>query len=52
MRKLSSEKRAAILSALFEGNSINSVVRMVGVSKVTVLRLLADAGTATRRKRA
>lgn len=44
MRKLSSEKRAAILSALVEGASIASVVRMCGASKVTVLRLLADAG--------
>ena len=45
MRKLTSEKRAAILSALFEGNSINAACRMTGASKVTVLRLLADAGT-------
>ena len=45
MRKLSTEKRVAVLSALVEGNSINSTVRMCGVSKVTVLRLLADAGT-------
>jgi hypothetical protein len=34
-----------ILSALVEGNSINSTARMVGCSKITVLRLLADAGT-------
>lgn len=34
-----------ILSALVKGNSINSTCRMVGASKVTVLRLLADAGT-------
>jgi IS1 family transposase len=34
-----------ILSALVEGNSINSTCRMFGVNKVTVLRLLADAGT-------
>ena len=45
MRKLSTEKRAMILSALVEGNSIASTCRMVGVSKITVLRLLADAGT-------
>lgn len=44
MRKLSTEKRAAILSALVEGNSINSTCRMMGASKITVLRLLADAG--------
>jgi IS1 family transposase len=45
MRKLSVERRAAILSALVEGASVASVVRMTGASKVTVLRLLADAGT-------
>jgi hypothetical protein len=33
------------LSRLVEGNSINAAVRMTGVCKVTVLRLLADAGT-------
>jgi hypothetical protein len=44
MRKLSSEKRATILTALVEGASINSVSRMTGCSKVTILRLLADAG--------
>lgn len=44
MRKLTTEKRATILSALVEGNSINATCRLTGVSKVTVLRLLADAG--------
>jgi len=45
MRKLSTEKRAIILTALVEGNSINATARMTGASKVTILRLLADAGT-------
>jgi len=45
VRKLSPEKRAAILTCLFEGNSINSTCRINGTSKITVLRLLADAGT-------
>src|SRR5258708_3359163 len=45
MRKLPTERRAAVLSALVEGNSIASTCRMFGVNKVTVLRLLADAGT-------
>ena len=45
MRKLSTEKRASIVSALVDGNSVNATVRMCGVSKVTVLRLLADFGT-------
>src|SRR3954447_1532861 len=45
MRKLSTEARANILTALVEGNSIASTCRMFGANKVTVLRLLADAGT-------
>ncbi len=45
MRKLSAEKRAAILTALVEGNSVNATARITGASKITVLRLLADAGT-------
>src|SRR5437773_1468272 len=45
MRKMSTERRAAILSALVEGNSISATCRMFSVNKVTVLRLLADAGT-------
>jgi IS1 family transposase len=44
MRKLSTEKRAAIISALVEGNSVSATARMCGASKITVLRLLADAG--------
>jgi len=45
MNKMTTERRAAILSALVEGNSIAATCRMLGVNKVTVLRLLADAGT-------
>jgi hypothetical protein len=45
MRKLNTETRAAVLTALVEGNSIASACRMFGVNKITVLRLLADAGT-------
>ena len=45
MRKLSTEKRAAIIGALVEGNSINATSRMLKVSKITILRLLADVGT-------
>lgn len=43
MNKLTTEKRAAILSAVVEGMSVNSVARTNQCSKVTVLRLLADA---------
>jgi IS1 family transposase len=46
MNKLSTQKRVQIISALVEGNSINSVVRMTGVSNNTVLKLLADIGNA------
>jgi IS1 family transposase len=48
MRKLDTEKRTAILSALVEGCSINATARMCGVSKLTVLRLLADVGRLCR----
>lgn len=44
MRKLSAEKRVAILSALIEGNSVSATARMCRVSKLTVLRLLCDVG--------
>ncbi len=48
MRKLSSEKRSMILGSLVEGNSINATARMCRVSKLTVLRLLADVGSLCR----
>jgi IS1 family transposase len=44
MRKLSTEQRAAILNCLIEGMSIRATCRLTGAAKVTVLRLLADAG--------
>src|SRR3954453_10899905 len=49
MNKMSVERRAQVLTALVEGNSIASTCRMFGVNKVTVLRLLADAGTLAAR---
>lgn len=49
MRKLSTDQRATILGALVEGNSVNATARLCGCSKVTVLRLLADAGTIAAR---
>ncbi len=42
---MSTERRAAVLTALVEGLSIAATCRMFSVNKVTVLRLLADAGT-------
>ena len=44
MNRLSTERRACILAALCEGASISATARQVGVSKVTVLKLLAEIG--------
>jgi IS1 family transposase len=46
MNKLTTEKRVAVLKALVEGCSIRSVVRMTGVAKNTVAKLVVDAGKA------
>jgi IS1 family transposase len=46
MNKLSIEKRARVIASLVEGNSIRSTVRMTGVAKGTVTRLLVDVGNA------
>jgi IS1 family transposase len=46
MNKLSTAKRVQIVSAMVEGNSVNAISRMVGVSNNTVLKLLADLGEA------
>ncbi|MCH7564687.1 MAG: helix-turn-helix domain-containing protein [Gemmatimonadetes bacterium] len=44
MNKLSDEKRAMILRALVEGNSIRATARLTGTSKNTVSRLLRHVG--------
>lgn len=46
MNKLSAERRAQILGMMVEGNSIRAIVRMTGVSKNTIVKLLEDAGEA------
>jgi IS1 family transposase len=46
MNRLTREKRIRVLGALVEGNSIRSTVRMAGVAKNTVVKLLRDAGQA------
>ena len=46
MNQISNEKRVQVVAAPVEGNSINSTVRMTGVSKPAILRLLAKLGTA------
>jgi IS1 family transposase len=46
MNRLTSEKRTQVIGCLVEGNSIRSTVRMTGVAKNTVTKLLVDMGTA------
>jgi IS1 family transposase len=46
MNKLSKDKQAQVIAALVEGTSVNATVRMTGVAKNTILKLLADLGTA------
>ena len=46
MNKLTNEKRAQVVAALVEGNSVRSTVRMTGVAKNTVAKLLHDLGRA------
>jgi IS1 family transposase len=46
MNKLSSETRARVLHLLCEGSSMRAVSRLTGVAKVTVEKLLRDAGRA------
>lgn len=46
MNRLSKEKRIQVISALVEGCSIRSTVRMTGVAKNTVSKLLLDVGRA------
>ena len=44
MNRLTRQKRVQVLAALVEGNSIRSTVRMTGIAKNTVVKLLRDAG--------
>jgi IS1 family transposase len=46
MNRLTTSKRAEVLTCLVEGNSIRSTVRITGVAKNTVTKLLVDAGRA------
>src|SRR6266481_3549859 len=46
MNKLDSAKRVQVVAALVEGNSIRATVRMTGVAKNTIVKLLAELGTA------
>ncbi|MCY2952943.1 MAG: IS1 family transposase [Planctomycetota bacterium] len=46
MNKLNTADRVRVVSALVEGNSIRATVRMTGVAKNTVAKLLVDLGKA------
>lgn len=46
MNRLSVEQRVRVLAALVDGNSIRATVRMTGAAKGTILKLLAEIGTA------
>ncbi|HXR31158.1 MAG TPA: hypothetical protein VN752_08465 [Solirubrobacterales bacterium] len=46
MNRLSTEKRAQIISCLVEGNSIRATVRMTRAAKNTITKLLVDLGEA------
>jgi IS1 family transposase len=44
MNRLTNEKRVAVIKCLCEGLSIRSAVRMTGVAKNTIVKLLAEIG--------
>lgn len=46
MNTLSPEKRAQVVRCLVEGDSIRATVRITGVARNTVMKLLVDLGTA------
>jgi len=46
MNQLSTEKRAAVVAALVEGNSLRGTARLTGVARMTVEKLLRELGTA------
>ena len=46
MNRLSIERQAQVVRCLVEGNSLRSTVRMTGVAKNTIVKLLTDLGQA------
>ena len=48
MNRLSTEKRAAVIAALVEGNSLRGTARLTGVARMTIEKLLRDLGAACR----
>src|SRR6185436_8475505 len=49
MNRLPMAKRVAVVAALCEGNSIRSTVRLTGVAKNTIVKLLVELGAAVTR---
>ena len=49
MNKLSTEKRVQVIKCLVEGNSIRSTVRITGIAKNTIVKLLMNVGNACAR---
>lgn len=49
MNRLTTAKRVAVVKALVEGCSIRATVRLTGVAKNTIVKLLADLGAACTR---
>lgn len=48
MNRLSTERRAAVIAALVEGNGLRATARITGVARMTVEKLLRDLGAACR----
>lgn len=46
VNKLTTDERARVISALVEGNSLRATARMTGTHRTTILKLLAELGTA------
>jgi IS1 family transposase len=46
MNRLTTERRAAVIAALCEGNSLRGTSRLTGVARMTVEKLLRDLGAA------
>ena len=49
MNRLSTADRARVVASLVEGNSVRATVRMTGVAKNTIAKLLVDLGAACSR---
>lgn len=48
MNKLTHDQRVRVVNCLVEGCSIRATVRMTGIAKKTVMRLLAEIGEVFR----